>query len=120
MLFRHDAICRFGRSDLPRPTAKRSTRMSLSRWRQELLSNYFGSNELVNSHSPLQASCRRCGCGCTLWRHALVYSTGVERVALCQAAVARALWDVSYAKGVRICDYDYGKNPGFPNNPCDR
>ena len=62
VLFRHDAICRFGRSDLPRPTAKRSTRMSLSRWRQELLSNYFGSNELVNSHSPLQASCCRCGC----------------------------------------------------------
>jgi hypothetical protein len=75
VLFRHDAMCRFGRSDLPRPTAKRSTRMSLSRWRQELLSNYFGSNELVNSHSPLQASCCRCGCSRL---HSLAPCLGVQ------------------------------------------
>ena len=35
------------------------------------------------------------------------------------AAKAAGL-DVSYARGVRICDYPYGKNPGFPNMPCDK
>lgn len=27
---------------------------------------------------------------------------------------------VTYEEGCRICDYPYGKNPGFPNIPCDR
>eukprot|EP00756_Hemistasia_phaeocysticola_P023476 Hpha_TRINITY_DN15896_c2_g1::TRINITY_DN15896_c2_g1_i1::g.191891::m.191891 len=56
---------------------------------QEFLSNYHGTNKLVDSNSPLMAA-RDQG------------------------------WDVSYAEGVRICDYPYGKNPGFPNMPCNR
>ena len=54
---------------------------------QALLSNYHGSNSLVNDHSALSAARRR---GLT----------------------------VTYAMGVRICDYPYGHNPGFPNMPC--
>ena len=54
---------------------------------QSLLSNYHGSNTLVNSHSPLLAA---------------------------QAAGL----DVSYSRGCNICDFPYGKNPGFPNIIC--
>ena len=58
---------------------------------QSFLGNYHGSNILVNEWSPL-ASIRR--------KHPNL--------------------DVRYAPGAQICDFPYGKNPGFPNMPCTK
>jgi beta-D-xylosidase 4 len=57
---------------------------------QSLLSNYFGENMLVNEWTPLLSAIK-----------------------------SQFFSNVSFALGARICDYEYGKNPGFPNIPCD-
>lgn len=58
---------------------------------QSLLSNYHGSNILVNDWSPLTSARRQ--------------YPSVE---------------FTFAQGARICDFPYGKNPGFPNMPCTK
>eukprot|EP00949_MAST-11_sp_MAST-11-sp1_P001970 g1970.t1 len=58
---------------------------------QSLLSNYHGTNSLVNEWSPLMS---------------------LQRL--------HPDLDVVYARGAQICDFPYGKNPGFPNMPCTR
>jgi hypothetical protein len=62
---------------------------------QSLLSNYHGQNHLVNSHSPLMAM-------------------------QAKAASSKGALTVTYSRGCNICDFPYGENPGFPNQPCPK